>query len=179
MKLLVKRVVFILSMISGTIAWSSTAPRISEEALYITKKVEKVGLANIFHHFYNSKDFLKKIVQKVEKVGLANIFHDSSRFGSPNRGKRWPGQLFPPFPRISEAVFGIKEMVEKLVLDNIFHDLGLQNGLSRGKSCPGQLFPLFPRISEEVCFFTKMVEKVGLDNFCHHFYDSKDCLRNS
>ena len=51
-KLLVKRVVFILSMISGTMAWSSTAPRIAEEALYITKTVEKVGLANIFHHFY-------------------------------------------------------------------------------------------------------------------------------
>ena len=111
----------------------STFPRISEEVLFFTKMVEKVGLDNLFHHFYDSKDFLRNSWKKVEKVGLAYVFHD----------------------------------------------LGLQNGLSRGKSWPGQLFPLFPRISEEVLFFTKMVEKVGLDNLFHHFYDSKDFLRNS
>ena len=94
-KLLVKRVVFILSMISGTMAWSSTAPRIFEEALYITKMVEKVGLANIVHHFHDSKNFLKNSWKKwnkltwptfsttqavleaqiVENVGQANFFH--------------------------------------------------------------------------------------------------------
>ena len=70
------------------------APRIFEEALYITKTVEKVGLANFFYHFYDSKDFLKNSwkwwknlawptfsttqavleAQIVENVGQANFF---------------------------------------------------------------------------------------------------------
>ena len=94
-------------------------------------------------------------------------------------------------------------MLEKVVFDNFFHHLYdskdfLRNSWKKWKSCQKQLFPrfgppkqlepwkklvlttfsTFPRIVEEV-FFTKMVEKVVFDNFFHHFYDSKDFLRNS
>ena len=41
------------------------------------------------------KDFLK--------VGLANIFRDSGRFGGPNRGKSWPGQLSRRFTNTFHA----------------------------------------------------------------------------
>ena len=46
----------------------SAFPRISEEVLFFTKMVEKVGLANIFHSFYDSKDFLKKSWKKWKKL---------------------------------------------------------------------------------------------------------------
>ena len=62
-----------------------------------------------------------KIVEKVEKICLANIFSTTqAALGGPNRGKCWPGQLFP---RFSEEVFGIMKMVEKV-----------------GKSWPGHVF---------------------------------------
>ena len=58
--------------------------------------VEKVVQANFFHHF-REKKLPQKFVEKVEKVVKINFFHDSSHFGGPNRGKSWPGQLFPAF----------------------------------------------------------------------------------
>ena len=91
-KLLVKRVDFMLSMISGTTAWSSTAPRISEEALYI---IQKVCLANIFHHFSDSKDFLKNSWKK---------------------WKNWPGQHFSKSQAVLEA-----QIVENVSQANFFH----------------------------------------------------------
>ena len=127
--------------------------------------VEKVGQDNFFHHFYDSKDFLKTSWKKwkklawptfstmqaileaqiVEKVGQDNFFHhfyDS---------KRLP-QIF-------------LEKVEKLGLANMFHDLGFQNGLSRGKCWPGQLFPPFLSFIKLSQKFVEKVEKVGLATF--------------
>ena len=133
-------------------AWSSTAPRISEEALYITKMVEKVGQANFFHHFYDSKDFLRNSWKKWKKLAwptfsTTNFFHHLGLQNGLSPGKSWPGQLFPLFPRISEEVFFTK-MVEKVGLDNFFqHFYGskdfLRNSWKKWKSWPGQLFPLF------------------------------------
>ena len=144
-------------------------PRISQKAFGIIKMVEKVVQANFFHHFREKIKLPQKFVAKVEKVVLANFFHDPSRFGGTNRGKSWPEQLFPLFPRISGDVFGIIKMVEKIVqanffspfsckiklpqksvekvekvvLANFFHDSSRFGGPNRGKSWPGQLFPPF------------------------------------
>ena len=64
----------------------------------------------------------------VEKVGLVNIFHDLGLQNGWSRGKCWPGQLFPLFPRIVEEVFGIIKMVENVGLAYIFHHFrDLQN----------------------------------------------------
>ena len=57
----------------------------------------------------------------VEKVGLANIFHDLGLQKGLSRGKCWPGQLFPLFPRIFEEVFGIIKMVENVGQANFFN----------------------------------------------------------
>ena len=60
-------------------------------------------------------------MEKVEKVVKTNFFHDSSRSGGRNRGKCWPGQLFPQFlfQRLPQKFV---EKVEKVGLANIFHD---------------------------------------------------------
>ena len=92
-------------------------------------------------------------------------FYSSTSFGSPNRGKWWPGQLFPLFPRISEEVLFFTKMVEKVGLANIFHDLGLQNSLSRGKCWPGQFFPPFSSFIKLSQKFVEKAEKVSLATF--------------
>ena len=68
----------------------STAPRISEEALYITKMVEKVGLANIFH-----TSGLENVARPTFSTFSTNL--SGSLINHENSGKSWPGQLFPHF----------------------------------------------------------------------------------
>ena len=58
---------------------------------------------------------------KVEKVGLAKIFHDLGLQNGLSRGKCCPGQFFPLFPQISEEVSGIIKMVENVGQANFFH----------------------------------------------------------
>ena len=92
--------------------------------------MEQVGLDNFFHHFYDSKDFLRNSWKKWKSC--QNQFFP--RFGPPKRLESW------------------KKLARTTFSTNFW----------------GSFF-----------FFTKMVEKVSLDNFFHHFYDSKDFLRNS
>ena len=73
------------------------------QAVLEAEIVEKVGFDNFFHHFYGSKDILNTIRGKVEIVVKTNIFHDSGRFGGPNRGKSWPGQLSTRFTNTFHA----------------------------------------------------------------------------
>ena len=71
-------------------------------------------------------------------------------------------------------------MLEKVVKTNIFHDS--VRPFWRPKSWKKLFlttFSTFPRISEEVFGIVKKVETVVFDNSFHHFYDSKDFLRNS
>ena len=185
-------------------------PQICEEVFGIIKMVEKCWPGQLFPPFSWFTKLPQKFVEKVEKVGLANIFHDLGLQNGLSRGKCWPGELFPLFPQICEEVFGIIKMVEKCwpgqlfppfswftklpqkfvekvglakhfprfgsktawVVENVgqanfFHDLGLQNGLSRGKCWPGQLFPPFSWFTKLPQKFVEKVEKDGLANILH------------
>ena len=118
-------------------------------------------------------------MEKVEKVVLAKFFHDLGLKNGLSRGKSWPGQLFPLFPRISEEVLFFTKMVEKIGLDNFFHHVYdskdfLRNSWKKWKKLAWPIFSTTQAVLE-----VQIVEKLGQDNFLHHFYDSKDFLRNS
>ena len=132
--------------------------------------VEKVGLDNFFHHFYDSKDFLRNSWKKWKKLSWPTFFHDLGLKHGLSRGKSWPGQLFPLFPRISEEILFFTKMVEKLAWTT-FSTISMIPKTSSeirgksGKSRPGQLLPFgSPKRLESW-------KKVGQDNFFHFFHE--------
>ena len=113
------------------------------QAVLDAQIVENIGFDNFVHLFLRFERLPQKFVEKAEKVVLANFFHDSSRFGGPNRGKCWPGQLFPPFLWFQRLPQKFVEKVEKVGLANFFHDSSRFGGPNGGKSWPGQLSTRF------------------------------------
>ena len=71
--------------------------------------MEKVGEDNFFHHFYDSKDFLRNSWKKSKKLAWLTfsticaaktagvVKNKTSSEICGKSGKRWPGQLFPRF----------------------------------------------------------------------------------
>ena len=147
------------------------------QAVWEAQIVEKVGFDNFFHVFHQflRKFFSRKWWKKLSRPTFSSIFvrkKTSSEIRGKS-GKSCQNQLFPrlkPFWRpkswkklvlttfsticmVPKTSKKFVEKVEKVVLAKIFHDSGRFGGLNRGQSWPGQLF--------------------------HHFYDSKDFLKNS
>ena len=138
------------------------------------EKVEKVVKNNFFHDLglQNGLRSWKKLVLTTFST-IFMIPKTSSEIRGKS-GKSCQKQLFPRFGPPKRL-----ESWKKLVLTT-FSTISMIPKTSStirgksGKSCQKQLFPRFgpPKRLE-------VVEKVGFDNFFHHFYDSKDVLRNS
>ena len=106
----------------------------------------------------------------VEKVVKNNFFHDLGLQNGLSRGKSWPGQLFPLFPRISEEVFGIIKMVEKVVKNNFFHHFREKNFL-RNSWKSQKKFSKTTFSTTQAVLGAQIVAKVVFDNFFHFFHE--------
>ena len=87
-------------------------------------------------------------METVKKVVKTNFFHDLGLQNGLSRGKSWPVQLSPLFPRISEEVFFSRKWWKKLARTPFSTMFMIPKTSSeiRGnseKSCQNQLFPRF------------------------------------